>query len=95
MSNAINNLHQILDSVKNALSHGMIITENKQDQKKAKELLDYLDSDFILITKFLADLMYILSKLINIFQRDYISISNMKNLNVNAKCKIKVREIYH
>ncbi|CAG8501312.1 162_t:CDS:2 [Scutellospora calospora] len=77
MSNAVKNLHQILDSVKDALNNDIITVENKQDQKKAKELLNNLDPNFILITKFLTDLMFILTKLINLFQQDYITISNI------------------
>ncbi|CAG8488403.1 334_t:CDS:2 [Cetraspora pellucida] len=83
MSNAVRNLHQILDSVKDALNYDVITAKNKQDQKKAKELLNNLDPNFTLITKFLADLMFILTKLINIFQRDYVNISDVQfNLDI-------------
>ncbi|CAG8813921.1 10504_t:CDS:2, partial [Cetraspora pellucida] len=83
MLNAINNLHQILDSVKDALNYDIITVENKQDKKKTEELLNNLDSNFTLITKFLANLMFILTKLINLFQRDSIIISDVQfNLNI-------------
>jgi len=44
----------------------------------AKNLLDELDCQFIISTKYLADLMFILMKLINIFQKEYVSFADIK-----------------
>ena len=44
----------------------------------AKNLLDELNCEFIISTKYLADLMYILTRLINIFQKEYVSFSDIK-----------------
>ena len=62
MSNSLKNLHQILDSIINALRYDAEIEKNNL----AKNLLDELDYEFIISTKYLADLMFILTKLINV-----------------------------
>ncbi|CAB4429571.1 unnamed protein product [Rhizophagus irregularis] len=69
MSNSVKNLHQILDSVIDALRY---------DADLASNLLDELNCDFIISTKYLADLMFILTKLINVFQREYVSFADIK-----------------
>ncbi|CAG8681751.1 31136_t:CDS:1, partial [Racocetra persica] len=56
ISNMVHNLHQILNSIKDALNYDFITTESKQDKEKAKKLIDCLNLDFVLTTKFLADL---------------------------------------
>src|SRR3989440_161308 len=44
----------------------------------AKNLLDELDYEFIISTKYFADLMFILTKLINVFQKEYVSFTDVK-----------------
>ena len=79
MSNVVHNLHQILFSVIDALNDDMINAENSRDKARVSQLIDNLDPNFIISTMFLADLMYILSKMIKIFQRDHIDLSEVKN----------------
>src|SRR6266540_7307559 len=45
---------------------------------KASQLVNALDPKFIIITMFLADLMYILSKMIKTFQCNHIDLSKVK-----------------
>ncbi|CAG8535073.1 14457_t:CDS:1, partial [Dentiscutata heterogama] len=75
MSNSVKNLHQILDSVIDALRYDI---ELDKKNYQAKNLLDKLDYEFVIATKYLADLMFILTKLINIFQKELVSFSNVK-----------------
>ena len=74
MSNSVKNLHQILDSIIDALRYDAEIEKNNL----AKNLLDELDYEFIISTKYLADLMFILIKLINVFQKEYVSFADIK-----------------
>ena len=67
MSNVVHNLHQILFSIIDALNDDMINAENSRDKARVSQLIDNLDPNFIISTIFLADLMYILSKMIKIF----------------------------
>ncbi|CAI2199915.1 5730_t:CDS:1, partial [Funneliformis geosporum] len=78
MSNCVKNLHQILDSVIDALCYDAEFGEKPSNQDLAKNLLDDLDYEFVISTKFFADLMFILTKLINIFQKEYVSFSDIK-----------------
>ena len=39
---------------------------------------DELDWEFVISTKYLADLMFILTKLINVFQKEYVSFADIK-----------------
>jgi len=70
-SSAVNNLHQIMNSVLAAINDDAM-----EGDKQAEFLLDQLDQEFISTTMFLADLANILKKLINIFQLENLSISN-------------------
>jgi len=79
MSNVVHNLHQIIFSIIDALNDDMTNAENSRDKIRASQLIDYLDPNFIISTMFLADLMYILSKMIKTFQRDHIDLSEVKN----------------
>src|SRR6266496_240026 len=75
MSNSVKNLHQILDSIINALRYDAELDEKNY---LAKNLLDELNCEFIISTKYLADLMYILTRLINVFQKEYVSFADIK-----------------
>src|SRR3954451_20273658 len=74
MSNVVHNLHQIIFSVIDALNDDMNNAENSRDKTRASQLVDNLDPNFIILTMFFADLMYILSKMIKTFQRDHIDL---------------------
>lgn len=69
MSNVVHNLHQVIFSVIDALNDDVNNVENSKDRDRASQLVSNLDPEFIISTMFLADLMYILSKMIKIFQR--------------------------
>jgi hypothetical protein len=79
MSNVIHNLHQIIFSVIDALNDDLANAENPKDRDRASQLVNNLDPNFIISTMFMADLMYILTKMIKIFQRDYIDLSELKH----------------
>ncbi|CAB5374669.1 unnamed protein product [Rhizophagus irregularis] len=63
------------DSVIDALRYD---AEFDKKNHLASNLLDELNCDFIISTKYLADLMFILTKLINVFQREYVSFADIK-----------------
>src|SRR5581483_1927140 len=67
MSNVVHNLHQIIFSVIDALNDDMGNAENLKEREWASQLISNLDPNFIISTIFLADLMYILTKMIKIF----------------------------
>ncbi|CAG8492225.1 13384_t:CDS:2, partial [Cetraspora pellucida] len=69
-ANVINNLYQILDDIKEAF--------NRDSTTTALYFYDAMDQDFFLVTYFLADLFYILHKVINIFQSNYVSLGEIK-----------------
>ncbi|CAG8814274.1 4302_t:CDS:2 [Gigaspora margarita] len=46
-------------------------------RQQAKALYDNINLEFILATKYLADILSIISKLTKIFQSDYIALSNV------------------
>ena len=75
-SNVINNFHQIIESVKGALLDDSI------QSNTALELLSTIDEEFEIITMFLADFFFILSKLIRAFQSDQVTLSDVQN-NIN------------
>ncbi|CAI2197875.1 17662_t:CDS:1, partial [Funneliformis geosporum] len=62
-----------------ALNDDMVNAENFKDKDQASQLVSNLDPEFIISTIFLADLMYILSKMIKIFQCDHIDLSELKH----------------
>ena len=72
-SNSVGNLYRIMDSVLAALDDDV-----KEGDRQAQLLYDQLDQDFILATMYFADLTNILKKLINIFQLDFLSLSQSK-----------------
>ncbi|CAG8661684.1 20312_t:CDS:2, partial [Gigaspora rosea] len=55
-----------------------IVNTRWLSMSNTKNLLDELDYEFVIATKYLADLMFILMKLINIFQREFVSFSAIK-----------------
>jgi hypothetical protein len=79
MSNVVHNLYQIIFSIIDALNDDMSNAENQKDRDRASQLVSNLDPKFIISTMFLADLMYILTKMIKIFQRDHIDLSELKH----------------
>ena len=78
MSNVVHNLYQVIFSVINALNDDMINVEHFKNKDKASQLVNTLDLKFIITIIFLADLMYILSKMIKTFQYDHIDLSKVK-----------------
>ncbi|CAG8763530.1 15065_t:CDS:2, partial [Gigaspora rosea] len=83
LSNAVSNLHQIIFSIKDALYDKALNDSCVKTRHRAKALYDDIDSKFILATKYLADLLSIISKLTKIFQSDYVALSDVyKQLNV-------------
>ncbi len=79
MSNVVHNLHQIIFSVIDALNDDLANAENPKNKDRASQLINNLDPNFIISTMFMADLMYILTKMIKIFQRDHIDLSELKH----------------
>jgi len=75
LSQTVSNLHQTLNSIISALQTDILV--NEDGAELAKNLLDELDPNFILATKFLADLFDILQRLIKAFQGDFITLSDM------------------
>ncbi|GET02905.1 ribonuclease H-like domain-containing protein [Rhizophagus clarus] len=60
ISNIVHNLHQIIFSVIDALNDDMNNAENPRDKIRASQMVNNLDSNFIISTMFLADLITIL-----------------------------------
>ncbi|CAG8555013.1 2027_t:CDS:2 [Cetraspora pellucida] len=77
LSNSVSNLHQIIFSVIDALQNNVINNFTAKSQQRAQNLLGELDADFILATKFLADILSIISALCKIFQSDYVAFSDI------------------
>jgi hypothetical protein len=75
-SNVINNFHQIIDAIQIAL-------QNESNNPGHSEFVDFLcdsiDAEFLIVTKFLADIFFILKKMILVFQSDYVSLSETRN----------------
>ncbi|CAG8840593.1 25390_t:CDS:2, partial [Gigaspora margarita] len=79
-SNVIHNFYQSLESVKGAL------LDKASNNFQALELLSSIDEEFELATMFLADLFFILSKLICIFQSDYVSFLDIQcNIDITIQ----------
>ncbi len=79
LSNIVSNLYQILDSIIDALNFDRMNANDQRDRNRAAKLLELLDSKFKLSTMYMADLTYILSILCKTFQKDNISLSEVKN----------------
>ena len=75
LSQTVSNLHQTLNSIISALQTDIMVDEDGSEL--AKNLLEELDPNFILATKFLADLFDILQRLIKAFQGDFITLSDV------------------
>ncbi|CAG8778349.1 14959_t:CDS:1, partial [Gigaspora rosea] len=72
LSNVIQNLHQILNSIIDAL------LEDSSENKVAEALYHSIDKDFIITTKFFADILGTLRCLNLLFQKNHISIREVK-----------------
>src|SRR6185369_11345389 len=68
LSNVIQNLHQILNSIIGALLKNAV----------AKALYDNIDTNFIITTKFFADILGTLRRINLLFQKDNITIREVK-----------------
>ena len=74
----VSNLYQILDSIIDALNFDKMNAIDQRDRDRATKVLELLDSKFKLSTMYMADLTYILSILCKTFQKDNISLSEVK-----------------
>jgi hypothetical protein len=77
-SNVINNFHQIIDPILEALRR------DYDSSNTAKFLYDAMDTEFLIVTKYFADIFFILKKIILVFQSDYISLSETRTQLVMA-----------
>ena len=68
-------MHQTLNSVITSLQTDILV--DGDGSELAKKLLEELDLNFILATKFLADLFDVLQRLIKAFQEDFITLSDV------------------
>ncbi|CAG8576953.1 10563_t:CDS:2 [Rhizophagus irregularis] len=75
LSQTVSNLHQTLNSIISSLQTDILVNDDGADL--AKKLLEELDPNFILATKFLADLFDVLQRLIKAFQGDFITLSDV------------------
>ncbi|CAG8758873.1 15063_t:CDS:2, partial [Dentiscutata heterogama] len=71
LSNVVTNLHRILNSVK------IVLKEDSSKNIVVQGLYNAMDQTFYLATKLLADILYNLRSLTNLFQADYITISEI------------------
>ncbi|CAG8849186.1 14335_t:CDS:2, partial [Gigaspora margarita] len=78
LSNVVNNLYQIINSVISAL-----LEDASKGQKTAQQLHNSIDDDFLIATHFLADILSQLRRLSLIFQANYVSVSEVI-MQVNA-----------
>ncbi|CAB5383548.1 unnamed protein product [Rhizophagus irregularis] len=74
-----NNVPVLRYLVIDALNDDMNNAENPKERDRTSQLISSLDPNFIISTMFLADLMYILTKMIKMFQRDHIDLSELKH----------------
>ena len=93
MLNVVHNLHQIIFSIMDALNNDMTNAVSSKDRDQTSQLVNNLDPNFIISTIFLADLIYILSKIIKIFQCDHIDLSEVKHSLETTISVIKVQFI--
>jgi len=78
LSNVVSNLYQILDLIIDPLNFDKMNAIDQRDRDRATKVLELLDSKFKLSTMYMADLTYILSILCKTFQKDNISLSEVK-----------------
>jgi len=81
--NAVSNLHQIIFSIIDALDDDATNNSCNKTRQRAQRLYEDVDSEFILATKFLADILYTFSNLTKIFQSDYVALSDV-HIQLNA-----------
>ena len=72
-ANVINNFHQILDDVHQALYN------QKNNSNVASFLYEAIDTEFYIFTKFLADIFLTMKSMIMVFQSEYVTLSETKN----------------
>lgn len=72
-ANVINNFHQILDDVHQALY------KQKDNSSVASFLYEAIDTEFYIFTKFLADIFSTMKSMIMVFQSDYVTLSETRN----------------
>ncbi|CAG8724255.1 46317_t:CDS:2, partial [Gigaspora margarita] len=77
LSNVVSNLHQIIFSVIDALQADAVNNSTTKAKLCAQNLLEELDANFILATKFLADILSIILALCKVFQSDYVALSDV------------------
>jgi hypothetical protein len=83
LSNAVSNLHQIIFSIIDALDDDAINNTSSKTRQRAQRLHEDIDIEFILATKFLADILFTFSNLVKIFQSDYVALSDV-HIQLNA-----------
>ncbi|CAG8835581.1 24695_t:CDS:1, partial [Racocetra persica] len=72
LSNIIQNLHQILNSIIDML------LEDSYENAIAETLYNSIDRNFIIMTKFFADILGILRRMNLLFQKNHITIREVK-----------------
>jgi hypothetical protein len=78
LSNVVQNLYQIIDSIIDALELDKVNTNDRREKERITKLLDALDPKFRLTTMYMADLTFILSNLCKTFQKDNVTLSDLK-----------------
>ena len=87
LSNTDTNLHNGLYTIMDALQSDINNNECDDIQIPQEIYNEISDSDFIIATKFLADILYIFKFLMLVFQKDYITLSDIHyilELTINA-----------
>ena len=79
-SNVINNFHQIIEPIQEVLRCDC----NLPNSVTANFLYNAMDTEFLIVTKFFADMFFILKKIILVFQSNYISLSETRSQLVMA-----------
>jgi len=74
-SNVINNFHQIIKPIQEVLRYDC----NLPNSVTANFLYNTIDIEFLIVTKFFADMFFILKKIILVFQSNYISLSETRS----------------
>jgi len=79
-SNIINNFHQIIKPIQEVLRYDC----NLPNSVTVNFLYNAMDIEFLIITKFFANMFFILKKIILVFQFNYISLSETRSQLVMA-----------